>query len=125
MWQVRGDDDTWATSDDGLKIQSASPCNDAGTASGSSLTDITGASRSGNTDIGAYEYFSTCLSTLAPTGTITTNQKAATKVITTGTNTIPNTANVIYQAGNYVQLNPGFVTNGSSVFKALILGGCQ
>ena len=122
---VRGDDDTWATSDDGLKIQSASSCNDAGTASGSPLTDITGASRSGNTDIGAYEYASTCPSTLAPTGTITTSQKAAKTVITTGTNTISNSANIIYQAGDFVQLNPGFMANNSSIFIAKVLPACQ
>ena len=66
-----------------------------------------------------------CPSTLAPTGTITTNQKAATTVITTGTNSIPNAANVIYQAGDFVQLNPGFVANNSSVFQVRILTGCN
>ncbi len=66
-----------------------------------------------------------CPLTLTPTGTITSNQKAATTVITTGTNTIPIGANVIYQAGNNVQLNPGFLANNSSVFTAKILAGCN
>ena len=73
-----------------------------------------------------------CPNTLTPTGTITTNQKAANTVITvagnvgSGTlNIIPNSTNVIYQAGNYVLLNPGFVANNSSVFTAKILAGCN
>jgi Beta-propeller repeat len=66
-----------------------------------------------------------CPPSLSPTGTITTNQKAATTVISTGTNTIPNAANVTYQAGNYVQLNAGFSAVSSSVFTAKILAGCQ
>ena len=73
-----------------------------------------------------------CPNTLTPTGTITTNQKAANTVITvvgnagSGTlNIIPNSANVIYQAGNYVLLNPGFVANNSSIFTAKILAGCN
>ncbi|RYU94976.1 ELWxxDGT repeat protein [Emticicia agri] len=66
-----------------------------------------------------------CPPTLAPTGNITTNQKAGTSVSTTGINTIPVAANVTYQAGNYVQLNPGFRTQGSTIFKAQILAGCN
>jgi hypothetical protein len=72
-----------------------------------------------------------CPNTLTPTGLITTNQKAATTVITlAGTmaggtlNTIPNAANVTYQGGNHVQLNPGFIANSGSVFLAKILAGC-
>ncbi len=66
-----------------------------------------------------------CPTTLSPTNTVTTNQKAVTTVISTSINTIPNAANVIYQAGNYVQLNAGFVANSGSVFTAKILANCQ
>jgi Ig-like domain CHU_C associated len=72
-----------------------------------------------------------CPNALTPTGTITTNQKAATTVITVagtsgaGTlNIIPNAANVVYQAGKFIKLNPGFVANKTSVFTAKILAGC-
>jgi photosystem II stability/assembly factor-like uncharacterized protein len=68
---------------------------------------------------------STCPNTLSPTGTITNNQKAAMSVSTTGTNTIPNAANVTYQAGNFVQLNAGFSVVSGSVFTAKILVGCN
>ncbi|GGD81830.1 hypothetical protein GCM10011514_52380 [Emticicia aquatilis] len=66
----------------------------------------------------------TCQSTLSPTGTITSNQKAAASVTSLGTNTIPNASNVIYQGGNFVQLNAGFSAVSGSVFTAKILGGC-
>ncbi len=51
-----GTDNIFMTADDGLELQSASPCKDAGTATGASTTDITGASRLGNVDMGAYEF---------------------------------------------------------------------
>jgi Beta-propeller repeat len=66
-----------------------------------------------------------CPPALTPTGIITTNQKAANTVITTGNNSIPNAANVTYQGGNYVQLNPGFSAANGSIFTAKIAGGCQ
>ncbi|WP_435354969.1 3-coathanger stack domain-containing protein [Emticicia sp. SJ17W-69] len=75
---------------------------------------------------------SDCPNTLTPTGTIISNQKAINTVITiagnasNGTlNIIPNSANVTYQGGQYVLLNPGFVANQSSVFIAKILAGCN
>jgi len=67
---------------------------------------------------------SSCPPSLSPTGTITTNQKAANTVITSASNTIPNAANVTYQGGNAVQLNPGFTANNGAVFTAKILAGC-
>lgn len=67
----------------------------------------------------------TCPNARTPTGSITNNQKAATTVITSNTNTIPNASNVIYQGGNYVQLNAGFEAVNGSVFTARILGNCQ
>jgi hypothetical protein len=66
-----------------------------------------------------------CPSTLTPTGIITSNQKAANSISTTGINTIPNASNVIYQGGNFVQLNAGFSAASGSVFLAKILAGCQ
>ena len=71
-------------------------------------------------DIGA-----NCPPALTPTDNITTNQKANVSVTTTGTNTIPAATNVTYQAGNFVQLNPGFSTQGSTVFQTKILAGCD
>ncbi|RFS17326.1 ELWxxDGT repeat protein [Emticicia sp. C21] len=68
---------------------------------------------------------SNCPPTLAPTGNITTNQKANSSVSTTGTNIIPTSVNVTYQAGKYVQLNPGFRTQGNTVFQTKILAGCN
>ena len=127
-----GADNIWQTSDDGLELQNTSPCINVGTATGATTTDIIGAARIGNVDMGAYEYNNTCPSTLTPTGIITTNQKAATSVMTiagtsgAGTlNIIPNATNVIYQAGNFIKLNPGFVANKTSVFTAKILAGCN
>lgn len=66
-----------------------------------------------------------CPLTLTPTGTVNNNRKASVSVSTTGTNTIPDASNVIYQGGNYVQLNAGFLANNGSVFTARILGNCQ
>ncbi|WP_337045285.1 SBBP repeat-containing protein [Emticicia sp. 17c] len=66
-----------------------------------------------------------CLNSLTPTGTITTNQKAAATVITNSTNVIPDASNVIYQGGNFVMLNAGFSAVNGSVFTARIAGNCQ
>ena len=73
-----------------------------------------------------------CPNSISVTDSITANQKAALSLSTIlgnsidgNLNIIPGGANVVYQAGKEILLNPGFVTNGSSVFKALILGGCQ
>ncbi|MBA4852842.1 SBBP repeat-containing protein [Emticicia sp. BO119] len=66
-----------------------------------------------------------CPLSLSPTATVSSNQKASVSVSTTGTNTIPNASNVIYQGGNYVQLNVGFSAENGSVFTAVIAGNCQ
>jgi hypothetical protein len=63
-----GADNIFMTADDGLSWQSASPCKDAGTATGAPTTDITGAVRVGNVDMGAYEFQGTVTCT-PPTGT--------------------------------------------------------
>jgi hypothetical protein len=55
-----GADNIFMTPDDGLSLQSASPCKDAGTSTGASTTDITGAARVGNVDMGAYEFQGLC-----------------------------------------------------------------
>ncbi len=93
---------------------------------GTSSSTISGDKLEANKGINDYWIvkLSGCTSTLTPTGTITSNQKAGTTVISSGINTIPNTTNITYQAGNYVQLNPGFRTNSGAVFKAQILNGC-
>jgi predicted outer membrane repeat protein len=53
-----GLDNILMTSDDGLSLQSGSPCINTGTNTGAPSTDIAGVSRplGGTTDIGAYEY---------------------------------------------------------------------
>jgi hypothetical protein len=51
-----GADNSWITSDDGLRLQSISPAVNTGTAAGTPATDILGVARLGNTDIGAYEF---------------------------------------------------------------------
>ena len=52
-----GGDNTFFTTDDGLRLQPGSPCIDAGTTVGAPATDIMGISRpQGNgVDMGAYE----------------------------------------------------------------------
>jgi hypothetical protein len=52
-----GPDGLWRTGDDGLRLQTGSPCIDAGLAAGAPLTDILGNPRVGAPDIGAYEFF--------------------------------------------------------------------
>ena len=59
------------------------------------------------------------------TGNISTNvgtQQAAQTI--TATNKVLSTGNVVYQAGNAVQFNPGFEANTGAVFKVQI-GGCN
>ena len=113
-----------ATNDDGFVVAGYSPSGISG--------DKTQASKGGDDYWIVKITGGICPNTLTPTGTITSNQKAANTVITvvgnagSGTlNIIPNSTNVIYQAGNYVLLNPGFVANNSSIFTAKILAGCN
>ena len=54
-----GVDNIWGTADDGLSIQNSSPAINAGTSTGAPVADITGFTRVGNPDMGAYEYSST------------------------------------------------------------------
>jgi hypothetical protein len=55
-----GADGNWMTADDGLTLQSASPCIDAGENSGVAQTDLLSNNRidNGTVDMGAYEYVS-------------------------------------------------------------------
>ncbi len=55
-----GADAKHRTIDDGLRLQSTSPCVNKGIATGAPTTDITGANRVGLPDVGAYEYFIPC-----------------------------------------------------------------
>ncbi len=73
-----------------------------------------------------------CPNAISVTDSITANQKAAFSLSTIfgnsmdgNLNIIPGGANVVYQAGKEILLNPGFTTNSSSVFQARILSGCQ
>ncbi len=50
-----GADGIWMTADDGLALKSTSPCLNLGTATGTPSLDITGLSRTGNPEMGAYE----------------------------------------------------------------------
>lgn len=57
-----GIDNVWATSDDGLAIQNASPAKNFGlTGAGIPTTDIVGATRDAQPDLGAYEYQNPCV----------------------------------------------------------------
>ena len=56
IMDAMGLDGCWLTSDDGLQLQSGSPLINAGLMAGAPATDILGAARDGNIDIGAYEY---------------------------------------------------------------------
>lgn len=56
---IEGADNKYFTSDDGLSLQSNSPAINAGTSLGAPTADITGSSRSGSPEIGAYEFIVT------------------------------------------------------------------
>lgn len=81
---------------------------------------------SGNDDqIHLYKLGGNCPETLSPNGVITMAQKANLSITTGTSNTIQNGAKVLYQAGNFVTLNPGFVSENGSVFLTKLLEGCQ
>ncbi|UBM58801.1 hypothetical protein LAG90_18550 [Marinilongibacter aquaticus] len=123
--QPRGADNVYGTADDGFALTSGSPFVNRFSPNGPS-SDITGASRDGSPDWGAYEFgASNCPENLMPTGLISTDQKADAYVSTSGSNTIDSGAAVGYQAGHYITLNPGFSAEAGSVFRTEIQGGCQ
>ena len=65
-----GADNIFRTADDGLRLQCSSPAIDAGTTTGAPATDILGAARVSNTDMGAYEYTGLNVISLATSGSI-------------------------------------------------------
>ncbi len=73
------------------------------------------------------EYTTTCPNTVNVNNSINFNDIKAQTTITTAfniSNTIPISANVVFQAGNSITLNPGFKTINNSTFTAKILGSC-
>ncbi len=120
-----GSDNLFRNSDDGFQLLGTSPFKNASSIN-PPIEDITGASRDDQPDWGAYEFgASNCPETLAVTGPINTDQKANLSISTGLPNTINTASSVTYQAGNYIQLNPGFSTGVNAVFVTRLLGGCQ
>ncbi len=73
------------------------------------------------------EYTAACQNAVDVTNSINFNDVKAHVSITTAdniSNTIPNSANVIFQAGNSITLNPGFKTSNDVIFTAKILDNC-
>ena len=121
-----GADNTFLTPDDGFLLQSGSSLINYGTPTNAPNDDIRGMTREGKPDLGAYEFYSNpCPDNLMPTGLISMDQKANLSIQNVGNNTINLGISVIYQAGNYIQLNPGFSTGTNSVFMTKLLSGCQ
>lgn len=73
------------------------------------------------------EYTTACQNAVDVTNSINFNDIKAHVSITTAdniSNTIPSSANVIFQAGNSILLNPGFKTSNDVIFTAKILDNC-
>ena len=73
------------------------------------------------------EYTTACQNAVDVTNSINFNDIKAHVSITTGdniSNAIPSSANVIFQAGNSILLNPGFKTSNDVIFTAKILDNC-
>jgi hypothetical protein len=108
-----------------LQLKCNSPAINAGTSTGAPTEDITGFTRIGIPDIGAYEYGQAVVDIQIPDGT---NPSLSGIPILKANSQILNTNNVLYQGSNNVQLLPGFSvapTGGAaSVFRAEIGGGC-
>jgi hypothetical protein len=109
-----------------LQLKCYSPAINAGTASGAPTDDITGFTRVGLPDMGAYEYGQAVVDLQIPNGTNpslsgTTEIKASSQILNTNT--------VLYQGSNNVQLLPGFSvapTGGAAtVFRAEIGSECD
>ena len=65
-----------------------------------------------------------CPEQLNPVGTVSGNLSANLTISTGTPNDIQNGSNVTYQAGQYIQLNPGFKTGTNTVFLTKLMGGC-
>ncbi len=125
-----GTDNVFATTDDGLALQSTSPIINLGDpASFSPIKDITDFVRTIPFDMGAYEYrtcsnnvilFSTVYDYSAGTF-LNTASSAVGKI--TATNKITGTARATYNAKS-IELNAGFKADSGAVFLAMV-GGCN
>jgi predicted outer membrane repeat protein len=108
-----------------LQLKCNSPAINAGTATGAPTDDITGFTRVGLPDMGAYEYGQAVVDIQLPNGT---NPSLSGIPILKANSQILNTNNVLYQGSNNVQLLPGFSVNpmsgAATVFRAEIGGGC-
>jgi hypothetical protein len=111
-----GADNIWLTADDGLALQNTSPCIDAGTDTGASITDILGNSRAGLADIGAYEFQTpSSIYETTTTGNFNANATWNTNTPPTATKTakINSTHTVnIPNAGNHVKT---IIMNGGNI----------
>jgi len=109
-----------------LQLKCYSPAINAGTASGAPTDDITGFTRVGLPDMGAYEYGQAMVDIQIADGT-NPNLSGTTEII--ASSQILNTNNVLYQGSNNVQLLHGFSvapTGGAAtVFRAEIGDGCE
>jgi hypothetical protein len=89
-----GTDNIWRTADDGISIQSTSPAINAGTSTGAPTTDITAALRTGNPDMGAYEYAAPAC--LTPTGLTSSPVSTTSQSVSWTCAGCPGTFNVEY-----------------------------
>lgn len=109
-----------------LQLKCNSPAINSGTLTGAPLDDITGFTRVGNPDMGAYEFNPTVLINNITVGG--TNPYLSGIPILRASSQILNTNNVLYQGSNNVQLLPGFsvapAPGQATVFRAEIGGGC-
>jgi Right handed beta helix region len=118
-----GPDNIHRTPDDGLTLLRTSPAINAGTNTGTPITDILNNTREGNRDIGAYEFFpdGICAEKYLSDVPIVAgiyhsyNTIAANGTVGTGTS-------VTLNAGRNITLLPGFTTQNTAVFKAQIEG---
>lgn len=121
-----GPDNIFGTNDDGGNLQATSTLVNMGLSMGAPTQDIRSLGRIGIPDIGAYEYIANlCPETLTFSGNITMNGSANTSIVTSGTTTLPINSNTTFQAGNFIQLNPGFSTGSNAVFLTKLVSGCQ
>jgi predicted outer membrane repeat protein len=109
-----------------LQLKCNSPAINQGTATGAPTDDITGFTRVGLPDMGAYEYGQTVVDIQIPNGT---NPSLNGIPILKASSQILNTNTVLFQGVNNVQLLPGFSvapTGGAAtVFRAEVGGGCE
>jgi hypothetical protein len=109
-----------------LNLKCNSPAINQGTVTGAPTEDITGFTRVGNPDMGAYEYGYVELNESIADGA---NPSLSGVPFIKASKPILNTNNALYQGANYVELQPGFMvapTGGAAtVFRAEIGGGCE